>query len=163
MQAGQFGRQRRLISHTAWHPPHQARHFRPRLHKTKDVVDQQEHILFTVIAKPFGHGQRRLTDQKTHTGRRVHLPEQHDHLVAHTRLAHLAPKLFGLTRPLADTTEQANTVMMLKRVVNELTEKNGLADPCTTEQTGLATSFDRRQQVDCLNPGLQHFCAQDPL
>src|SRR3546814_10598212 len=58
----------------------QRRHFRTRLRKAEDVVDEEEHVLAFLIAEIFGDRQARQRNARTRTRRLVHLAEHERNL-----------------------------------------------------------------------------------
>ena len=62
-------------------------------------------------------------------------------------------QIVALTRALADTGEDGITTVGLGDVVDELLNKDGLADTGTAEQTNLSTTGVGGEQVDDLDTG----------
>ena len=60
---------------------HQAGNFAACLYKTKNIVNQEQTILFLFIPKILGQGERRMTDLKAGPGWFIHLGKNHDRFV----------------------------------------------------------------------------------
>ncbi|OPZ53380.1 MAG: hypothetical protein BWY90_00675 [Deltaproteobacteria bacterium ADurb.BinA014] len=132
-------------------------HFHAGLNKTEDIVDHQKHILLGVVAEIFRHGQRRMPDAETRARRFIHLTEDHHGIAQNAAFFHFTVKLFTLAAPLADTAEDTHAFMRAHGVVNHLRNQNRLADTGTAEKSGFPAPFQRRQNVNGLDPRFENF------
>jgi hypothetical protein len=73
-----------------------------------------------------------------------------------TPLLELEPEVVAFARPLADTGEDRHATVLHRDVVNELLDDDGLADAGAAEQPDLAAADVRLEQVDDLDPRLEH-------
>ena len=136
-------------------PPEQRRDLGAGLHEAEDVVDEQQHVL-ALVAEVFGHRQARERDAHARAGGLVHLPEDEHRLVEDARLLHLQPQVVALARALADAAEGRQPAVLLGEVVDELLDQHRLAHAGAAEQADLAALGVGREQVDHLDPGLEH-------
>merc|ERR1712183_410648 len=74
-----------------------------------------------------------------------------------TTLNHLVVQIVALPGPLADTSEHRETTVSLGNVVDQLHDKDSLADSGTTEETDLASLTVGGEQVDNLDTGDKDF------
>jgi hypothetical protein len=135
--------------------PEQRRDLGARLDEAEDVVDEQKHVLATLLSVIFGHRQARQGDAETGSGRLVHLTEDEHRFRDDAALFHLEPEVVALSRALADADEGGQPLVLLGDVPDELLDQDGLADSGTTEQPDLAAFGVRGEQIDDLDPGLQ--------
>ena len=147
-------RERRLVSDGGRHAAEQRRHLRARLDETEDVVDEEEDVL-ALLAEVLGHRQAGQPDAQTGARRLVHLAEHERGLVDHARLGHLEVEIVALSGALADAGEHGQSAVLLRDVVDQLLDQDGLADARAAEQTDLAALDVRREQVDDLDAGLE--------
>jgi peptide chain release factor 1 len=71
------------------------------------------------------------------------------------RLFHLEPEVVALTRPLTHPAEDGLSAVLLRDVVDEFHDDDGLSDPGPAEQPRLAALHVRRDQVNDLDPRLE--------
>ena len=93
LQPCHFGRQCRLIAHARRQAAQQAGHLCPRLHKAKDVVHQQQHVLMFCIAEIFRYGQRSQGRAPACAWRFVHLAINQHSARQHARVRHFRQQL----------------------------------------------------------------------
>merc|ERR1719341_2092753 len=74
-----------------------------------------------------------------------------------TTLNHLVVQIVALPGPLADTSEHRETTVSLGNVVDQLHDKDSLADSGTTEETDLTSLTVGGEQVDNLDTGDKDF------
>ena len=74
LQIAHLRGERRLITDGGRRAAEQRRNFRTGLRKTKDVVDEEQHVLVAFVAEIFRHRQRGERHAQTRAGRLVHLP-----------------------------------------------------------------------------------------
>ena len=180
-----LGSQSRLITYCRRHTTQKCRHLTTCLSETEDVIDEEEDILGALarVTERLSNGQTRECHRRTRTGRLVHLAEHERQLrlfeflvvnlreipiaLLHTflklfaiadnaRLNHIAQQVVTLTGTLTHTGEYRKTVVLLGDVVNQLHNKHGLTNTCTTKQTNLTTTRVGFQKVDNLDTGEQH-------
>ena len=151
-----LGLERRLIAHLRRHPAQQRRDLRAGLHEPEDVVDEQQHVLALLVAEVLRHRQARERDPHAGAGRLVHLAEHQHRLLQHAGFLHLQPQVVALTRALAHAAERRQSFVLLGQVSNQLLDDHRLADAGAAEQADLAALGVGSQQVDHLDPGLEH-------
>ena len=154
LQLAHLGRQRRLIPDGARHPAEKRRDLGAGLHEAEDVVDEQEHVL-ALLAEVLGHRETGECDAETGSGRLVHLAVDERHLVENARLLHLEVEVVALARALADTGEHGHPAVRVRDVVDQLHDRDRLADAGATEETDLAALDVRSDEVDHLDAGLE--------
>ena len=154
LQLAHLGGQRRLVADGARHAAEERRHLRACLHEAEDVVDEQQHVL-ALLAEVLRHREAGQRDAETGSGRLVHLAVDERDLVEHAGLFHLEVEVVALARALADTGEHGHAAVGVGDVVDELHDRDGLADAGTTEETDLAALDVRRDQVDHLDARLE--------
>ena len=98
--------------------------------------------------KVLGHRQRRMADAEATARRLVHLAEDHRHVRQHARCLHVAVEFLAFATTLADAAKDAHAGVMSDHVVDHFGQQHGLADPCSTEQAGLAAALQRNQHID---------------
>merc|ERR1719188_2851292 len=143
-------------------PAEQGGYFGTGLGEAENVVDKQEHILAFDVTEVLGDGQTGEGDPSPGTWGLVHLAVDEGDLGVgvvegdNTTLNHLVVEIVTLPSPLADTGKDRVTTMTLGDVVNQLHNKDGLADTSTAEQTNLTSLDIRGQEIDDLDTGLQN-------
>src|SRR5207237_459282 len=73
-----------------------------------------------------------------------------------TRLRHFQPQVIAFARTFADTGKDGIAAVILRDVVDEFHDDDGLADAGATEQTDLAALEEGLNEVDDFNAGLKH-------
>ena len=68
----------------------------------------------------------------------------------------LEPEVVALARALTHATEHRHTAVLQSDVVNQFHDHNGLADAGAAEQPDLAAAQVRLEEVDDLDPRLEH-------
>ena len=159
LQRPQVIGQRRLVADLGGEPAQQSRDFRAGLDIAEDVVDQEHHLVLPHVSEVLGHGQGRQGDAEPAARRVAHLAEDQDGIGDDARLLHLVPEVVALAGPLADAREDGDTRILLMQRPDELLEQHGLAHARTADQAGLAPAWQRRQQVDDLDPRLEELDA----
>ncbi len=76
--------------------------------------------------------------------------------IEHPRFLHLEPQIVALAGSLTDARKHRNAAMFQGDVIDQLHDDDGLADPSAAEQADLAASKIWLQQIDHLDPGLEH-------
>ena len=77
-------------------------------------------------------------------------------VVDDARLDHLAQQVVALAGALADAGEHREAAALDRDVVDQLLDQHGLADAGAAEEAGLAAAGVGLEQVDHLDPGLEH-------
>ena len=95
-------------------------------------------------------------DAQSDTGRLVHLAVDEGRLVDDSGLLHLEPHVGALTGPLPHAGEHGHATVLLSHPVDHLLDDDGLAHTRPAEQADLATLHIGLEQVDDLDPGLEH-------
>ena len=72
------------------------------------------------------------------------------------RLDELAQQIVAFARALADAREDREAGVLLRDVIDQLLNQDGLADARAAEQTDLAAAQERLNQVNDLDAGLEH-------
>ena len=154
LELAHLAREGGLVADGARHAAEEGRHLRPRLDEAEDVVDEQEHVL-ALVAEVLGHRERGEADAKPRSRRLVHLPEDERDLVEDAGLLHLAPEVVALARALADAGEDGDTAVLLRDVVDQLLDEDGLAETRASEEPDLPALHEWRDQVDDLEARLE--------
>src|SRR5690625_1561475 len=55
LKLGEFGRHRRLVTHSRREPAHESRDLRARLHEAEHVVHEHEYVAALVVTEVLGH------------------------------------------------------------------------------------------------------------
>ena len=155
-QLSHFTDQRWLIAHRGGHAPQEARDFAAGLNKSVGVVHQEKHFFTQRITQILGISQRRHADTKAHTGRLIHLAENHQSVGHDARLLHFAPEFMAFTNPFAYAGKDRNPLVQLRHRMHELHDQHGLTDPGTAEESGFSASDERAQKIDDLDAGFQN-------
>ena len=121
-----------------------------------DLVDEQEDVTVLLVAEILGHGQAGQADPLARTGRLVHLAEHERGLGDDARLGHLGDQVVALAAALADAGEHRHAGVLLGDVADQLLDDDRLADAGPTEDPDLAALLERADEVDDLEPGLEH-------
>ena len=135
----------------------------PACTKRKMLSTNSSTSWLLLVAEVLGDRERRQGDPKAHPRRLVHLAEhegglvEDGGLVVDAGLAHLDEQVGALTGPLADAGEHRHATELAGDAVDHLGDEHGLADPGAAEQADLAALEVRREQVDDLDAGLEHF------
>src|SRR5215467_15995158 len=160
-----FGREGGLIPDRRWHTAEQRRYFGSCLRKAEDVVDEEQHILVLFVTEIFCDRQSGETNAETCARRLIHLSIDQRGFrlreiirINDLRLLHLVPKVIALARPLTHTREHRESAVVQGDVIDELHDDNRLADPCTSEESDLASLAVGLQQIDHLDACFKHFC-----
>ena len=155
--------QRRLVADRARHAAEQRRDFRAGLREAEDVVDEEEHVLLLGVAEVLGDGQAAERDAQARAWRLRHLAVDQRGAgllevlhVDDAALLELQPEVVPLARALADAGEHRHAAVLHGDVVDQLLDDDGLADAGAAEQPDLAAAQVRLEQVDDLDPGLEH-------
>src|SRR5699024_411601 len=125
--------------------------------ETEDVVDEQQHVLFLHVAEVFGHGQAGQGNTQTGAWWLVHLAEYQGGIFKNVGFVHFDPQVVTFTGTFTNTGEYRSTTEVACHTGNHFLDQNGFTNTGTTEYTNLSTLNVRRQQVDDLNTGFQHF------
>ena len=151
--------QRRLVADRGRHPAEQRRDLGAGLGEPEDVVDEQQHVLLLHVAEVLRHRQTGQRDPQPGARRLVHLTEDQGGVLEDVGLFHLEVEVVALTGALADAGEHRTATELLGDPADHLLDDDGLADTGTAEHPDLAASHVRREQVDDLDPGLEHLGA----
>ena len=146
--------ERRLVTDGARHAAEQRRHLGARERVAVDVVDEHQHV-FAFVAEVLGHREARERDAQAVARRLVHLAEHERDLVEHARVFHLVVEVVAFASALADTGEHGVTAVLFRDVVDELEQRDRLADAGAAEQADLTALRDRHDQVDDLDARLE--------
>jgi hypothetical protein len=145
-----------LIADRGRHAAEQRRDLRARLNETEDVVDEQQHVLVIDVAEVLRDREGRERHAEPHAGRLVHLPVDQGGLVENPRLLHLEPEVVALSGSLADAGEHRHATVLFGDAIDHLLDHRGLADAGATEHADLSTLDVGLQEVDDLDPRLEH-------
>ena len=108
------------------------------------------------VAEVLGHGQRAQSHAQSRARRLVHLAEHEGGLVEDPGLAHLDDQVVALTGALADAGEDGHAVVVEGHALDHLLDEDRLSDAGTAEQADLAALDVGGEQVDDLDPRLEH-------
>ena len=112
-------------------------------------------FLVLFVTEMLCHGEAGEGDTHTHARGLVHLAEDERRFIADTAFTHFTPEVVTLTAALADAGKHGVTAVLHGDVVDELLDKDGLADACAAEQTDFAALRVRLQKIDDLDAGLE--------
>src|SRR4029079_19360109 len=149
-----LGGERGLVADGARHAAEERRDLGAGLDEPEDVVDEQQHVL-ALVAEVLRHRQPGQADPQASARRLVHLPVDEGDLVDHARLGHLEQQVGRLAPAVADAREHRDAAVLLREVVDQLLDQDGLADAGPAEQAELAALDVGRNQVDALQAGLE--------
>jgi peptide chain release factor 1 len=154
LQLAHLGCQRGLVADGGRHTAKKCRDLGARLREAEDVVDEEQDVL-ALVTEVLGGGEAGESDTQTCSGRLVHLAVDQAGLVDDARLAHLEVEVGALTGTLANAGEHGRAAVLLRQVVDELLDQDGLADACAAEEARLAAADIRLEKVDGLDAGLE--------
>ena len=155
LQVAHLGSERGLVANGRGHTAKKRRDLRARLREAEDVVDEQQDVL-AAITEVLGLGKACQSDAQTRSGRLVHLSVDQAGLVYDAGLAHLEEQVGTLAGALAYAGEDGRAAVLLRQIVDELLNQNGLANTSAAEQTGLATTNVGFEKVYGLDAGLEN-------
>ena len=178
----------RLVADGRGHAAEERRDLGARLGEAEDVVDEEQDVRSLIVAEGLGHGQAREGHAKAGPRRLGHLSVDEGRLglgpgvgvdlgevevagllpVAVELLAHvddlgldeLPEEIVPLTGPLADAGEDREAAVTHGDVVDELHDEHRLADAGAAEEAGLAALGVGLEEVDDLDPRLEHLGAR---
>src|SRR5436190_2820849 len=156
LETGHLGREVRLIADSGRHPAEECRHLGARLGEPEDVVDEEEDVAALLVAEVLGHRQAGQADPLAGAGRLVHLAEHEGRALDDAGLRHLGDQVVALAAALADAREHGHAGVLGRDVVDQLLDDHRLADAGPTEDADLAALPERADEVDDLEPGLEH-------
>src|SRR5437867_2372704 len=163
LQLAHLRRQIRLIADGAGHAAQQRGDFRSRLRETKNVVDEEKHILSLRVTEVLGDSEAGEADAQSGTGRFSHLTIDERRFglgwIAgnnHAAFGELQPEVIPLACSLPDAGENGEAAVLFGHVVDELLNQNGLADSGTPEETRLTSLGVRFQEIDDFDAGLEN-------
>ena len=145
-----------LVTDRRRHPAEQGRHLRTGLDEPENVVDEQEHVLVADVAEILGHGEGGQADAQPHPGRLVHLAVHERRSLEDAGLFHFQPQVVAFTGALAHAAENRDTAVLLGHAVDHLEDEHRFAHAGPTEQADLAALDEGFEEVDDLDPGLEH-------
>ena len=108
-----------------------------------------------LVAEVLRHRQAREGDAQARARRLVHLAVDERDLVEHARLRHLEQEVVALARALAHAGEDGDAAVLLRDVVDELLDEDGLPDAGAAEEADLAALHVRGDEVDDLDARLE--------
>jgi hypothetical protein len=162
-QFRQFGAQGRLVPQARRQLAHESGDFHAGLDETKDIVDQEQHVLLGVITEILSHGEGCMAHAEPGPRRFIHLPENHYRAVQYTGRFHLPVQIFPLTAAFADAAKQADALMTADDVMNHLHDQHRFSHTGTAEQTGFPAPLQGRKDIDGLDAGKEDFRGGGPL
>ncbi len=122
----------------------------------EDVVDEQQYVFVLDVAEVLGHRERRERDTQPHARRLVHLPEHEGGLLDHAGFGHLEEQVVALAGPLPHAGEDRNAALLLGLAADHLLDDHRLPHAGAAEHPDLAALDVGLQEVDHLDPGLEH-------
>src|SRR5665811_1613417 len=108
-----------------------------------------------VVPEVLGDGECGVAHPQAGTRLLLHLPEAQHRLPEDIGLLELSVQLLGLSTPFTDSAEEAHSLVTLRHVVDQLHDQDRFADSGSPEEPGLSTPLERREQVECLDSGLE--------
>src|SRR5690625_1675747 len=157
LKLGEFGRHRRLVTHSRREPAHESRDLRARLHEAEHVVHEHEYVAALVVTEVLGHRKGCVTNPEAGARWFAHLPEDQHGVAKHTGVADVANELLCLAGSFSYPAEEAHAAVPRRHVVDELGDEDRLPYAGATEQAGLAAPLHGREEVDRLDSGWQDF------
>ena len=155
LQLAHFVCEGRLITDSGRHTAEKRGNLTACLHETEDVIDEEQDVLVLFVTEMLCHGEAGEGDTHTHARGLVHLAENERRFIADAAFTHFTPEVVTLTAALADAGKHGVTAVLHGDVVDELLDKDGLADACAAEQTDFAALRVRLQKIDDLDAGLE--------
>src|SRR6266481_6392023 len=153
-----------LVTDSGRHAPEKSGNFRTRLHKTENVINEQEHVEVLLISEVFGNRKTSEAYAETRAGWLGHLAvyERSPRFLRiarynHAAFRHFQPQVVAFASALAHAREHGNAAVLHRDVVNQLHDENGLADARTAEEADLAAFQIRLDQIDDFDSCLEHF------
>ena len=156
LQRRHLGGQRRLVADARRQPAEQAGDLAARLHEAEHVVHQQQHVLVLLVAEILGDGERAERHPPARARRLVHLAVHQHGAGQHAGPRMSVQQFVPLARALADAGEHRDALVVRHHRVDQFHHQHGLADAGAAEHRRLAALGERHQQVDHLDPGLEH-------
>ncbi|OPZ74566.1 MAG: hypothetical protein BWY79_02084 [Actinobacteria bacterium ADurb.Bin444] len=104
-----------------------------------------------------------MAHAETGSRRLIHLAEDHDRVIEHPRVFHLAIQLLALTGALADTAENGGALVLAHHVVDHLGDEHRLAHAGSAKQAGLAAALQRSHDVNRFDAGGEYLGLGDLL
>ena len=163
LERAHFGRQRRLITNGGRHTSKQRGNLRTCLCKSEYVIYEQQYVLTFSVTEILCHCKSGKTYAHSRSGRFVHLTVNERGLVDNSGLLHLVVKVVTLTGTLADARKYGQTAVLLCNIVDELHDKNGLADAGTAEKSYLTALEVRRDKVNYLDARFEYLVGSSLL
>ena len=146
----------RLVTDLEGIRPEQGGDLRSGLGETEDVVDEQQHVLTLDVTEVLGDGQRGQATRRRTPGGSSIWPNTRRRLLDDAGLLHLEEEIGALTGPLADAGEHRDAAVLVGDPVDHLLDEDRLADACAPEQPDLPTLEVGADQIEDLDPGLEH-------
>lgn len=123
------------------------------MRESKDVVNEQQHILVFFISELFSNGETGETDSSSCSRGFVHLAV--DECTTRVRavqfddtcLNHFPVQVISFSGPFTYSCEDGLTTVGLRDVIDQFHDQNSLADTCTSEESDFTSSSIRREQV----------------
>ena len=155
LEVAHLGRERRLIPDRAGHPAQQRRNLGAGLSEPENVVDEEQHVLAFDITEILRDGEAGESDSKPGAGRLVHLAVDEGAALDDPRLLHFEVEVVALAGPLTHAAEDRLAAVTLGHVVDQLHDDDGLPYSGAPEQADFSALYERRDQVDDLDAGLE--------
>ena len=118
LQSTHVRRQGRLITDGGGHASQQCRNLGTRLGKAENVVDEEKHVLVSLIAKVLRHRESRKTHAHSCARRLIHLSVDQRRFIEDAALLHFAVEVVTLSRALADTGEYRDAAVCRRDIVD---------------------------------------------
>ena len=153
MQAAHISGQRWLIAHSRRNTAKQRRHFGASLCKAEDVINEEEHIFALLIAEIFSLCKTCQSNTGTRAWRLVHLAINQRHAavafkVDHFGVDHFVIKIVTFTGPLTHTGKDRVSTEEFRDIVDQLLNKNGLANTRAAKEANLTAFCIGAKQID---------------
>jgi hypothetical protein len=159
-----------LIADGAGHASEERGDFAAGLAKAENVIDEQERVFASQVAKILGHGEGRECDAEAGAGRFVHLAENHAGLlddvaarVTDLGLLHFEPEVGAFASALANAGKYRVAAVGTGDAGDEFGQNNRLAEASATEQAGFAAADEGGEQVDDFDASLEQLGAGGKL
>ncbi len=155
LQFADFRIEVRLVTDGGRHAPEKRGNFRACLHKTENIVDEEEHVQVLLVAEVFRNGEACQSDAQARNQRRARFLR-----IAgddNPGFGHFQPKVIAFARALANARKHGQSAVLHRYVVNQLQNDHGLANPRASKEADLSALHVRLDQVDDLDSSFKHF------
>src|SRR3989304_78770 len=155
VELAHLGAERRLVANRRRHAAEERGDLRAGLGEAEDVVDEEEDVLPLLVAEVLGDRQRGGPDAQPGPRWLRHLAVDERRLLDDPRLLHLEPEVVPFAGALPHPGEDRDAAVVLRDVVDQLHDDDGLADAGAAEEPRLPAPGVGLEEVDDLDARLQ--------